>query len=154
MAERTLRAIGRPELIDDPKFKTNADRVRHAAELDALIGAFVGQHTQAEAVAIFDRAEVTAGPIYDVSQIVVDPHVIERELLADYPDQEMGLLPMHHVVPRLLGTPGSVRLPAPWLGQHNREILKPLGIAGDAYQALVKSGIAIESRLPPSKQPQ
>ena len=154
MAERTLRAIGRPELIDDPRFKTNADRVRHASELDALIGAFVEQHTQAEAVAIFDRAEVTAGPIYDVSQIVVDPHVIERELLADYPDQEMGHLPMHHVVPRLLGTPGSVRLPAPWLGQHNREILKPLGIAGDAYQALVKSGIAIESRLPPSRQPQ
>jgi len=151
MAERTLRAVGRPELIDDPRFKTNADRVRHAPELDAVIGAFIAQHTQAEAVAIFDRAQVTAGPIYDVSQIVVDPHVVERELLADYPDEEMGLLPMHHVVPRLLGTPGSIRLPAPHLGQHNREILEPLGIAGDAYQRLIDSGVLSESSSRSSK---
>src|SRR5207253_6689801 len=136
MAERTLRAVGRPDLIDDPKFRTNADRVRNAAELDAIIGAFIAQHTQEEAVAIFDRAQVTAGPIYDVSQIVVDPHVVERELLADYPDEEMGEVPMHHVVPRLLGTPGSIRLPAPALGQHNREILERIGIKGEAYQEL------------------
>ncbi len=146
MAERTLRTIGRPELIDDPRFKTNADRVRHAPELDAIIGAFIAQYTQAEAVAIFDQAQVTAGPIYDVSQIVVDPHVIERELLAAYPDEEMGLLPMHHVVPRLLGTPGAIRLPAPWLGQHNREVLAPLGIADDAYQRLIDAGVVSESR--------
>ena len=129
MAERTLRAIGRAELIDDPRFRTNADRVRNAAELDAIIGAFIAQHTQAEAVALFDQAPRSpSGPIYDISQIVDDPHVVERELLADYPDDEMRLLPMHHVVPRLLGTPGSIRLPAPWLGQHNRELLDALGI--------------------------
>ena len=148
MAERTLRAVGRPELIDDPKFKTNADRVRNAAELDAIIGAFIGQHTQAEAVAIFDQAQVTAGPIYDVSQIVVDPHVVERELLVDYPDAEMGLLPMHHVVPRLLGTPGAIRLPAPWLGQHNREILEALGVDASSYQKLLDAGVVSESRSP------
>lgn len=151
MAERTLRAIGRPELIDDPRFRTNADRVRHAAELDALIGAFVAQYTQAEAVAIFDEAQVTAGPIYDISQILVDPHVVERELLADYPDPDMGQLPMHHVVPRLLGTPGSIRLPAPWLGQHNREVLEGIGIGADAYRELMETGVALESRAPSCK---
>jgi len=145
MAERTLRAVGRPELIDDPKFRTNADRVRNAAELDAIIGAFIAKHTQAEAVAIFDQAQVTAGPIYDVSQIVVDPHVVERELLADYPDEEMGFVPMHHVVPRLLGSPGSIRLPAPALGQHNREILERIGIKGAAYQQLLDAGVVSEA---------
>jgi crotonobetainyl-CoA:carnitine CoA-transferase CaiB-like acyl-CoA transferase len=90
MAERLFRAIGRPDLIDDPRFRSNADRVKNAAELDAVIGAFIAERTQAENVAFFEAAEVTIGPIYDTAQIVEDPHVIARELIADYPDAEMG----------------------------------------------------------------
>ncbi|MEF7614184.1 CoA transferase, partial [Aquincola sp. MAHUQ-54] len=141
MAERTLRAVGRAELIDDPRFRTNADRVRHAQALDEVIGGFIAQYTQQEAVALFERAEVTVGPIYDISQIVEDPHVIARELLADYPDEEMGRLPMHHVVPRLDTTPGSIRQPAPKLGEHNRELLRELGVDDGGYRALVEAGV-------------
>jgi formyl-CoA transferase len=126
MAERTFRAIGRPELADDPRYRTNAERVKHAAELDAIIGAFVAGRTQQENVAFFEKAEVTIGPIYDSAQILEDPHFIEREILADYPDDDMGQFPMHHVVPRLLGTPGAIRSPAPRLGEHNAEILAEL----------------------------
>jgi crotonobetainyl-CoA:carnitine CoA-transferase CaiB-like acyl-CoA transferase len=145
MAERTLHAIGRPELVDDPRFRTNAARVKNAAELDRLLGDFIGQYTQAEAVALFERAEVTVGPIYDIAQILEDPHVIDRELLADYPDPDMTALPMHHVVPRLLGTPGSVRTPAPWLGQHNRELLSELNVDGPAYERLLAAEVVAES---------
>lgn len=141
MAERTLRAVGRPELIDDPRYRTNAERVKHAAELDAIIGAFVAGMTQAENVAFFEQAEVTIGPIYDVSQILEDPHFIEREILADYPDEDMGTFPMHHVVPRLQGTPGSIRSPAPRLGQHNREVL---GLGEKEYRQLLDKGIVCE----------
>ena len=141
MAERTLRAVGRPELIDDPRYRTNAERVKHAAELDAIIGAFVAGRTQAENVAFFEQAEVTIGPIYDVSQILEDRHFIEREILADYPDEDMGAFPMHHVVPRLLGTPGSIRSPAPRLGQHNREVL---GLGEKEYRQLLEKGIVCE----------
>jgi formyl-CoA transferase len=144
MAERTFRAIGREDLVNDPRYRTNAERVNHAEELDAIIGAFIAQRTQAENVAFFERAEVTIGPIYDVSQIVEDPHILERELLADYPDADMGLFPMHHVVPRLLATPGSIRTPAPRLGQHNRELLTELGIGNVEYEKLLSSGIAVE----------
>src|SRR6185436_8052098 len=101
MAERLFRSIGRPELIDDPRYRTNAERVKHAEELDAIIGAFVAGRTQSETVAFFEQAEVTIGPIYDIRQILEDPHFIEREILADYPDDEMDAFPMHHVVPRL-----------------------------------------------------
>ncbi|HEX2648981.1 MAG TPA: CoA transferase [Burkholderiales bacterium] len=139
MAERTFRAIGRPELIDDPRYQTNADRVKHAAELDAVIGAFVAEKTQAENVAFFEKAEVTIGPIYDITQILEDPHVIERELLADYPDPDMEWFPMHPVVPRLSGTPGTIRTPAPRLGEHNEEVLSGLGFD---YKDLLKKGIA------------
>ncbi|MGH8764979.1 MAG: CaiB/BaiF CoA transferase family protein, partial [Burkholderiales bacterium] len=123
MAERVLRSIGRPELVDDPRYRTNAQRVKHAEELDAIIGAFIAGRTQAENVAFFEKEEVTIGPIYDITQIMEDPHVIERELLADYPDADMQSFPMHHVVPRLSGTPGSIRTPAPRLGEHNRALL-------------------------------
>ncbi|MCL8383901.1 CaiB/BaiF CoA transferase family protein [Xanthobacter aminoxidans] len=141
MTERLFRAIGRPELVGDPRFRTNADRLQHAAELDRIIGAFIGARTQAENVAFFEQAEVTIGPIYDTPQIMADPHVAERELLTDYPDAEMGLLPMHHVVPRLDQTPGSIRLAAPRLGQHNRELLDEIGMSPEDYQDLQKAGV-------------
>jgi crotonobetainyl-CoA:carnitine CoA-transferase CaiB-like acyl-CoA transferase len=145
MAERTLRAVGRPELIDDPRYRSNADRVKNAAGLDAIIGAFVAGRTQAENVAFFEKAEVTIGPIYDISQIVEDPHFVEREILADYPDEDMGAFPMNHVVPRLAGTPGAIRSPAPALGQHNKEVLFELGFSNEKYQAMLKDGIVRES---------
>ena len=141
MAERLFRAIGRPELVDDPRFRSNADRLRHADELDAIIGAFIGARSQAENVAFFEKAEVTIGPIYDTPQIMADPHFIERELIADYPDPDMGQIPMHHVVPRFDQTPGSIRTAAPALGQHNRELLQEIGLSVDACQDLEKSGV-------------
>jgi crotonobetainyl-CoA:carnitine CoA-transferase CaiB-like acyl-CoA transferase len=144
MAERLFRAIGRPDLIADPRYRTNADRVAHAEELDAIIGTFIAQRTQAENVAFFEQAEVTIGPIYDIAQILEDPHVQEQELVADYPDPDMGTLPMHHVVPRLLGTPGSIRTPAPRLGEHTRALLADIGVDDAAYAELLASGVVCE----------
>jgi formyl-CoA transferase len=149
MAERVFRSIGREDLVADPRYRTNADRVKHAEELDAIIGAFVAARTQAENVAFFEKAEVTIGPIYDVAQIVEDPHVLARELVADYPDADMGLYPMHHVVPRLSNTPGSVRTPAPRLGEHNRAILAEVGVDDAAYARLLADGAACEEAAAP-----
>ncbi len=144
MAERVLRTIGRPELVEDPKFRTNADRLKNVVELDGIIGDFFSKLTQAEAVALMEKAEVTVGPIYDASQILQDPHVIDREILADYEDPELGAFPMHHVVPRLDVTPGTIRSPAPTLGQHNREILAETGVDDAAYEAMKAAGTAVE----------
>jgi formyl-CoA transferase len=144
MAERLFRAIGRPDLVADPRFRTNAGRLEHVAELDRIIGEFIALRTQAENVAFFEAAEVTIGPIYDTRQLLEDPHVIARELVADYPDPDLGRLPMHHVVPRLGDTPGSIRTPAPRLGQHNRELLAELGIQGPAFDALAEAGVVAE----------
>jgi crotonobetainyl-CoA:carnitine CoA-transferase CaiB-like acyl-CoA transferase len=147
MAERTFRSIGREDLVTNPRYRTNADRVKHAEELDSIIGAFVAQRTQSENVAFFEAAEVTIGPILDIAQIVEDPHVLARELIADYPDTDMGVFPMHPVVPRLSGTPGSIRAPAPALGEHNREVLAGIGVDGAAYDALLAAGVVSEGGL-------
>jgi formyl-CoA transferase len=144
MAERVLRTIGRPELVDDPRFRTNSDRLKNVEVLDKIIADFFAQLTQAEAVDLMEKAEVTVGPIYDASQFFDDPHIIEREILADYEDPQVGAFPMHHVVPRLDATPGSIRSPAPTLGQHNRELLAETGVDDAAYEALKAAGTAVE----------
>jgi formyl-CoA transferase len=140
MTERLFRSIDRADLIDDPRYKTNDERVKRAAELDAIIGAFVSERTQAENVAFFEQAEVTIGPIYDIAQIVKDPHVLARELVADYPDSDMGAFPQHHVVPRLSDTPATIRSEAPKLGADNRALLAEIGIDDAAYATLLAAG--------------
>jgi formyl-CoA transferase len=149
MAERVFASIGRADLIGNPRYRTNADRVKNAAELDAVIGAFIAGKTQAENVAFFEAAEVTIGPIYDIMQILQDPHFIEREVIADYPDADMGAYPMHHVVPRLSGTPGAIRTVAPKLGQHNRELLAEVGVDPGRYEKLRDAGVVCESGAAP-----
>jgi formyl-CoA transferase len=145
MAERVFRSIGRADLVDNPRYRTNEDRVKNAAELDAIIGPFIAKKTQAGNVAFFEQAEVTIGPIYDISQIVEDPHFIERELIAEYPDPDMDTFPMHHVVPRLSGTPGTIRTPAPRLGEHNRALMAEIGVDDSSYKQLVEAGALCES---------
>lgn len=144
MAKRLFEAIGRPDILEDSRFRTNADRVIHAEELDAIMSAFIVERTQAENVEFFEKAEVTIGPVYDISQILDDPHAIERELLADYPDSQMGALPMPHPAARFFQTPASIRNPAPALGEHNRELLRELGLSDAAYQELLRTGVAVE----------
>jgi crotonobetainyl-CoA:carnitine CoA-transferase CaiB-like acyl-CoA transferase len=119
--------------------------VKHREQLDVIIGAFIGQRTQAENVRFFEEEQVTIGPIYDIAQIMQDPHVLEREVIADYPDPDMGSIPMHHVVPRLSRTPGSVRTAAPLLGEHNRALLADLGVDAEHYAELLAAGAVCEA---------
>ncbi len=115
MTERLFRAIGRAELIDDPRFHTNADRLAHVEEVDAIIQDFVGSRTLAENLQFFEAAETTVGPVYDASGFEKDPHVRGRGVLVEMEDADLGSIPMHAVVPRLSGTPGALRgLPRAW----------------------------------------
>jgi len=141
MAERLFRAIGREEMIADPRFRTNSDRVKNAEDCEAPIVAFIGTRTLAENMEIFERAEVTAAPVYDIDQFMADPHVIARDILVDVPDEEIGQLPMHNVIPRLSATPGQLRRPAPRLGEHTAEILGSLGLDAAEIKGLAREGI-------------
>ena len=141
MAERVFRTIGRADMIDDPRFRTNADRVRNAEACETPLRDFIAGRTLADALAAFERAGVTAAPVYDIEQFAADPHVRAREILLDLPDPEMGSIPMHAVVPRLSETPGEIRAPAPTLGEHNREIFRTLGLGDEDLAALRKRGV-------------
>lgn len=141
MCERLFAAIGQPALIDDPRFRTNSDRLNNVDELDAIIQDYVGRHTQAENVEYFRRCAVTIGPVYDIAQLVEDEHIVEREILVRMPDEQLGSVPMHNVVPRLSKTPGRLRRPAPDLGEHTGEVLRTLGIGEVQLAALKEQGI-------------
>ena len=141
MAERLFRAIGRVDMLADPRFRTNTDRVRNAEQCEAPIVAFIAARTLAENMEVFERAEVTAAPVYDIDQFMADPHVIAREILVDLPDAEMGDLPMHNVIPRLSATPGRLRSPAPALGEHTAEVLSTLGLDDATIAKLARDGV-------------
>ena len=139
MAEKLFQTMGRPELISDPRYATNTDRVRNDLELDAIVADFMRERTQEENLAIFDAAGVTVGPVCDASDLGSHPYIQGRKALIELPDDEMGQLPMHNVTPRLSETPGAIRTPAPKLGEHTAEILSELGIPSDK-QAQLKTG--------------
>ncbi len=140
MAERLLRTIGRADMIADPRFATNTSRVANADECEAPIRAFIAERDSADVLAIFAAAEITAAPVYDIDQLVADPHVIEREVLVEYPDAALGHVAMHNVVPRLSETPGAIRSAAPELGEHTGEILEALGVDATRRGALAARG--------------
>jgi len=130
MTAKLLASIGRPELLSDERYATNAARLRNWESLDAVIGGFVAERSLAENLAHFDAAGVTIGPIMDAPALEADPYVAEHESLIEVPDEEMGWLPMHGEVPRLSGTPGILARPAPRLGEHNDDILGSVLDAG------------------------
>ena len=140
MAERLLRTIGRPDMITDPRFATNTARVANAEACEAPIAEFIAARDRAEILALFEKAEITAAPVYDIDQLIADPHVAAREILVELPDAELGHIAMHAVTPRLAATPGAIRTPAPTLGEHTTEILRRLGHTTAAITALAAAG--------------
>jgi len=127
MFERLMETIGQPGFISDPRFLTNADRVKHANTLDSVIAEFIENRSQVENLAIFQDAGVTVGPVHDVVGLLEDALVREREVIVRLPDDEMESLAMHNIPARLSATPGLIRDPAPALGEHNATILAQLG---------------------------
>jgi crotonobetainyl-CoA:carnitine CoA-transferase CaiB-like acyl-CoA transferase len=144
MAERVFRAIGKPEMIEDPRFRTNTDRVRNIDECDGAVAEFIAHRTLDENMAVFQAAEVTANPVYEIDQLIADEHIQARGVIVEAPDDEAGSVLMHNVIPRLSGTPGRLRHPAPTLGQHTREVLGAIGYSVDRIAALEADGVVKE----------
>jgi crotonobetainyl-CoA:carnitine CoA-transferase CaiB-like acyl-CoA transferase len=136
MAERLFRLVGREDMIRDPRFKDNSSRVEHRDEVDAVVGGWIATQTRDEALKVFADAEVTAAPVYDIDELMDDPHVVERGIFEALPDTELGWVQMHAPVPRLSATPAGYRRPAPRLGEHTWEVLHELAFDAAAIASL------------------
>ncbi len=141
MVDRLYKALGVPEMLADPRFRTNADRVANADASEAPIRDFISAHTLAEGMEFFEENEITAAPVYDIDQFMADPHVQARQIVVDLPDKDMGTIPMHAVVPRLSASPGALRRPAPELGEHTAELLERLGVDAPTRDDLARRKI-------------
>jgi len=119
---RLARAIGRPELLDDPRFATFQARVAHGEAINALIGEWCARHTAAEIEAIMVAAEVPVSRAFSIADIAADPHYAARQDIVTVDDPTIGPLKQPAVYPRLSATPGAIRRGAPKLGEHNDEV--------------------------------
>ena len=141
MYERLMRTIGRPELIEDRRFLTNADRVRNNDQLDRIVAQFIENHDQHDVLQIFRDAGVTVGPVHDTLGMLSDPLVKENKVMVRLPDEDIDSVVMHNVAARLSETPGLIRSPAPTLGEHNNEILGDIGIDETELFTLGEQGV-------------
>jgi crotonobetainyl-CoA:carnitine CoA-transferase CaiB-like acyl-CoA transferase len=138
MAKRVFAVIGRPEMIEEERFRTNSARVKpqNRAAIDAAVGGWFAQRTREEALRIMRENEVTVGPVYNIDDAVEDAHFRARGIIVEAQDKDLGAIPMHNIVPRLSATPGVWRRPAPALGEHTEEILKEAGYDAAGIAAL------------------
>jgi len=139
--ERLCAALGLERLLADPRFADNPSRVKNRGAIDAVVGEAVGRLTLAELRARLDAHEVGFSPIYDASDIFVDPQFAAREAIVRVPDGELGEVRMQCVVPRFSDTPGAVRRAGPALGEHNDEVYGTLGLAAADIERLRAAGV-------------
>ncbi|MGE0769197.1 MAG: CaiB/BaiF CoA transferase family protein [Hyphomicrobiaceae bacterium] len=126
--DRFTRLIGRPELAEDSRFRTNADRVRNNDELIALIEAELMKKPKAYWLAALEDAGIPCGPVLNYDEVFTDPHVLARDMYVETQHAKAGRFHTIGVPVKLSETPGAVRRPAPTLGQHSDEVLGPAGM--------------------------
>lgn len=140
--ERLAEAMGMPELITDPRFVDNKSRCDNDVALDEVIADWFRQRDCADLMALFEQAEVVAGPVLDIQDIVKDPQYIARENIVSVQDDDFGSVRMQGVVPRFLGTPGGVRHSGRALGADNIEVFtEVLGLSADELKSLQDQGV-------------
>lgn len=126
IVRRVLELTGGPDAANDPRFQTNADRVRHVEAIDAIVGGWIAERDLTEVVAAFEKVEAAIAPIYDIEQIFRDPQFLARESIATIQDEDLGAVQMQNVFPRLSRTPGAIRFSGAGIDQHREEILAEL----------------------------
>jgi crotonobetainyl-CoA:carnitine CoA-transferase CaiB-like acyl-CoA transferase len=123
IAERVLTLVGHPEVISEPWFSTGAGRVQHADELDGYVSDWIAERTRDEVITAFTETQAAIAPVYDVADLMSDPHVIDRESLITVEDPDLGPLRMQNVLFRMSDTPGAVRFTGRPLGADTDAVL-------------------------------
>jgi crotonobetainyl-CoA:carnitine CoA-transferase CaiB-like acyl-CoA transferase len=138
--ERIARAIGREDLIADPRFATNGERMKNLAALTPLIAERMKTRPRADWIREFEAAGMPVGPINTIGDMLADPQVAAREMVVETEHPKAGRTRAIGLPIKFSDTPGAVTRPAPLLGEHTREVLSSLGYDAAAIDALAASG--------------
>ena len=141
MWEKLALTIGSSDLIKDPRFLTNSDRLNNQDDLEKPISKFIKKYNREEVLNIFSKEGITVGPVLDISEIIEHPYIQDREVLIDHFNKEYGNVLMHQAFPRLSKTPGKIRNSAPALGDDTNVVLKEIGLSDKQIHMLRKNKI-------------
>lgn len=139
---RLARAIGQPELVDDPRFATLPQRAKNADAINDIVAQWCKRHDAAEIERIMLEQDVPVARALNIADVVADPHYIARESFVTVDDPMVGPIKQPAVFPRFSATPGSIRYPAPALGEHNAEVYgELLGLGAEQLDELRAAGV-------------
>jgi formyl-CoA transferase len=134
---RMCEAMQRPDLAADERYRDHQARGAHQQELDGIIAAWTATLGTRELLALLEKHGVPSGLIYRTADMLDDPHFQARNAIVTTTHPHFPKLRMQNVAPRLSATPGSIRSPAPEMGQHNDEIYRGLlGLTAPALEEL------------------
>jgi crotonobetainyl-CoA:carnitine CoA-transferase CaiB-like acyl-CoA transferase len=139
--ERCARALGRPEWIEDPRFRSGADRLRNRSMLEKEMESVLVTRPSSHWIAALEEAGVPCGPVNTYKQLFEDPQVRHRELVVHVDDAELGRVPHIRTPIRMSETPVAVRAVAPKLGEHNVDVLSSLGYSDAEIRDFAREGI-------------
>jgi crotonobetainyl-CoA:carnitine CoA-transferase CaiB-like acyl-CoA transferase len=142
VAARVMEVVGRPEIAAREWFASARERVRRADELDRIVAEWIGTHDFEEVMTAFQDAGAAIAPIYDMEQVVNDPHVQGTGMITTVDDEDLGPLKMQNLFFRLLESPGRIRFAGRGLGQDNEHIYgERLGLDGEQIARLREDGV-------------
>ena len=142
VAERVLRLVGHPEVIDEEWFASAHGRAAHVDLLDGYVAEWVGARTRAEVVEAFERADAAVAPVYDAADLLADPQVEAMDMLPVVEDPDLGPMRMQNVLWRMADTPGAIRSTGPsTIGPDTDEVLADAGIDPDRIRELRERGV-------------
>jgi formyl-CoA transferase len=139
--KRLMTVIGRDDLAHDPALADNAGRVVRVAAIDAAISVWTATRPITEVLDLLGAARVPAGKVYTAKDIAEDPHYRARDMILAQSTRDGYDLEVPGVVPKLLGTPGTVRSSAPGLGDDTDGVLRELGLSEPDIAALRDKGV-------------
>jgi formyl-CoA transferase len=141
MYRRLCEALGAPHLLDDPRFKTLADRSRNRHQMNAELNKVLAKRTSAEWIDILNRAGVPSGPIFNVREVFENEQVQALGLAQPVTHPERGEIRVQGLPVALSRTPGQIRRAAPTHGEHTQEILVELGYSPEEIALLRRDGV-------------
>lgn len=139
---RFTQILGRPDLVDDPRFRTTADRMAHVEEAEALVAAWVAQRRAIEVERELGEAGIPASRVLGMADVVALPQLRAREMLVTVTHPQLGDVTVPGIPVKLSATPGSVRTAPPMIGEHNREVYCGLlGLSDEEFVALQRDAV-------------
>ncbi|HIG66251.1 MAG TPA: CoA transferase [Porticoccaceae bacterium] len=141
---RLMKAVGRADMAEDPKYATNARRVVHETELDQVLSDWCKAQSLQGAMGILEANRVPCGPVYSAAEMLTDEHFNYRGLFEQV-EINGESLKIPAIMPKLVGTPGGTEWPGPEVASHTDEILAGLGMDSSAIAALKSSGAVADS---------